>query len=96
MNLSDFVDNMKKDFLQRNFFLKEAFLTMCGFGYIMCWTLEPTSKQKHSSIGPTKQGSISKKFIVKELGVYWVYENMRDISRLWYLAVDDTCDEIQK
>lgn len=66
----DFVDNMKKDFMQRTFFMKEAFLAVCGFGYITCWTLEPTSKQKHSSIRLTKQGSIFRKFIVKELGVY--------------------------
>lgn len=70
MKLSDFIDNMKEDFLQRNIFLKEAFLAACGFGYVMCWILVLTSKQKRSSTGLTKQGSISKKFIIKELGVY--------------------------
>lgn len=43
LNLYGFVDNMKKDFMQRNFFLKEPFLAVCGFGYIIC-NLEPTSK----------------------------------------------------
>lgn len=61
------------------FFLMEAFLAVCDFGYIICWTLEPSSKEKHSSIGLTEQGSLSRNFIVKELGVY-----MRKLGSLWH------------
>lgn len=66
--------------MHRNSFLMEAFLAVCDFGYIICWTLEPSLKQKHSSIGLTEQGSLSRSFIVKELGVYQVCENMRNLA----------------
>ena len=84
LKFSDFVDNTKKDFTQRNFFLKEYFLAVCGFGYIICWILEPTCRQKHSSIGLTKLGSVSRKFIATDFGVYRVCESRRNLGRPWH------------